>query len=99
MLLANIWTKTGLVNSATGYLHDIEWPLGTTDPRSTLPQALIFRIKRDSYSGPILEELDNSLYVTVPLFRTKRMFYRGGQEHWREQFPIRVAFAMTVHKA
>lgn len=99
MLLANIQTKTSLVNSTTGYLYDIEQPLGTTDPRSTLPQALIFRIKRDSYSSPILKELDNSLYITVPLFRTKRMFYRRGQEHQREQFPIRVAFAITVHKA
>lgn len=98
MLLANTQTETGLVNSATGYLYDIEWPLGTINLRGILLQALIFRIKRVSYSSPILQELDNR-YVTVPLFRTKRTFYRSGQEYQREQFPIRVAFAITVYKA
>lgn len=99
MLLANIQTKTSLVNSATRYLHNIKQPVSTTNLRSILLQALIFRIKRVSYSRPILQEVDNSLYITVLLFRTKRIFYRRGQEHQRKQFPIRVAFAITVHKA
>lgn len=99
MLLTNIQTKTGLVNSTTRYLYDVEQLVSTTNLRGTLLQALIFCIKRDNYSSPILEELDNGTYVTIPLFRTKRIFYRGGQEHQRKQFPIRVAFAITVYKA
>lgn len=99
MLLANIQTKTRLVNSTTRYLYNVEQLVSTTDLRGILLQALIFCIKRDNYSSPILEELDNGIYITILLFRTKRIFYRGGQEHQRKQFLIRVAFAIIVYKA
>lgn len=96
MLLANVQTEASLVNSTTGFLYNIEQPVGTTNPRNTLPQALIIRIRQDDYNGPFLQAVDYE--VTVLIFRSKRPFYRGGQEYYREQFPVRIAFAITVYK-
>lgn len=97
MLLTNMQTKSGLVNSTTSFLYNIEQPIGTTHPRDTLLYTIILRIRRADYNSPFLYEFGYK--VTVPIFRSKRPFYRGGQEHYREQFPIRVAFAITVYKA
>lgn len=98
ILLSNIQTEAGLVNSTTSYLNDIEQPVSTTNLRTELLQALIICIKRTNYSRPILQDLGNR-YITILIFRSKRAFYRRGQEHYREQFPIRIAYAITVYKA
>lgn len=101
MLLKNVQTEAGLVNSATRFLYNIEQALGTTNARETLvtlPYCLIIRIKKTDYTRPWLQEVLDK-YITIPIFRDKRPFYRGRNEHYREQFPIRVAFAITVYKA
>lgn len=98
MLLKNVQTKAGLVNSTTRYLYDIEQALGTTgNPRDTLPYCLIIRIKKTDYTS--LQLQDYSDYVTIPIFTNKRPFYRSGNEHYRKQFLVRVVFAITVYKA
>ena len=35
----------------------------------------------------------------VPIFRSRRDFYRGAASYSRTQFPVTNAYAITVHKA
>lgn len=98
MLLKNVQTEAGLVNSATRFLYNLEWLLGTTrNPRETLPYYLIIRIKKTDYNRLQLQEVGAN--VIIPIFCNKRPFYRGGNKHYRKQFPIRVVFVITVYKA
>ena len=96
MLTENIWTERGLVNGAQGTLRDIVWPNGTTDPRSEPPTALL--IEFDKYDGPALVELSGG-HKLVPNLRSKREWTRGDGVCSRVQFPIIVAYAITVHKS
>ncbi|EED14664.1 conserved hypothetical protein [Talaromyces stipitatus ATCC 10500] len=95
MLLENIWTDYGLVNGAFGTVLDIVWEAGTTNPRQTPPFALLVHF--DSYNGPACSLVDNT--PVVPIFRSKRDFMISNINCSRTQFPITVAYAMTVHKA
>lgn len=98
MLLNNIQTEASLVNSTTRILYDIKQALGTTDPRNTLPYCLIIKFPAANYTRPYLDSLNNTDEVTMPIFLAKRNFYRGRQEYYREQFSVRLAFAITVYK-
>lgn len=96
MLLDNVWTEHGLVNGRQGDLVDIIWPVGTDDCRQEPPLALLIDFDL-SDDAPTLQ-IDNGRKV-VPIFRVKREFDRNGKSSWREQFPVTVSYALTVHKA
>ena len=95
MLLENIWTERGLVNGAFGVVHDIVWR-AEDDPRRDPPFAVL--IKFDNYSGPSLTTTEDN-DIIVPIFKSKREFVRGNTPCTRIQFPITLAYAITVHKA
>jgi ATP-dependent exoDNAse (exonuclease V) alpha subunit len=95
MLTENLWTERGLVNGALRTVRDITWAAGD-DPTKDLPLALI--VAFDKYQGPTIPHADDGTPF-VPVFTSKREFYRGAAQCWRTQFPLTVAWAITVHKS
>jgi len=89
MLRKNLWTDAGLVNGALGYIAGVVF----TDCDRTLPNYLL--IEFDGYLGPpFLPE--HPKVVPIPTFK-------GNLEHeskncTRIQFPIVLAWAITIHK-
>ncbi|SMY29094.1 unnamed protein product [Zymoseptoria tritici ST99CH_1A5] len=100
MLTENIWTEAGLVNGSRGSIYDITWDPETTNPRETLPLCLV--VYFPGYEGPAIPGLPPKV---VPIYTSRRTLatesenYSATREHWREQFPIVLAYAITVHKS
>jgi len=94
MLTENIWTENGLVNGALGTVRDITWSAGS-DWRRDPPFAVL--VAFDNYKGPALDGDEGS--KVVPIFRSTREFIRSSTPHRRTQFPLTVAYAITVHKS
>ena len=93
MLTTNIWTEMGLVNGSIGTICDFEWNQGS-DLATSLPSFLIIRF--DTYSGPVFEGLSPGV---VPIFPVSRAFELKGVSCTRIQYPLRLAYAITVHKS
>ena len=91
MLTENFWTESGLVNGALGYIRGFQWPEGA-DIEKTLPSVLI---EFDHYNGPVLYE-DRRLVAIPP---SKREFTLNNITCTREQLPLTIAWAITIHKA
>jgi hypothetical protein len=97
MLLENLWTEAGAVNGSLGTVRDIVWPAGTTDPRLTMPAAIL--VDFDKYEGPefIMDsETGRKLVLVMPATRD---WVRGNATCSRTQFPLTVAYAITIHKS
>ncbi|KAJ5783506.1 uncharacterized protein N7518_009183 [Penicillium psychrosexuale] len=94
MLLENLWTERGLYNGSFGTGEDIVWPPGTVDPRREPPSAILVRF--DEYTGRgIRPEISSA----VPIVRSTREFFLGTIQCTRTQFPVMLAYAITVHKS
>lgn len=96
MLTENIWISWGLVNGALGTVRDIVWRSGD-DPQSSPPLAVL--IKFDRYTGPACFPDRPELDGVVPIFRSRREFLRGSVNCSCTQFPLTIAYAITVHKS
>ena len=75
-----------------GSVHDIAWDTGQ-DPASSMPSLLL--IKFDEYTGP---EFPSCPQGIVPVFAVTRQFDFKGVVCSRTQFPLRLAYAITVQK-
>ena len=93
MLTTNLWTEKGLVNGSIGVVEDILWDTGL-DPSASVPSMLLVRF--NEYSGP--DFLPHASKV-VPIFPVNRSFDYKGASCTRTQFPLRLAYAITVHKS
>ena len=88
MLTSNLWTDAGLVNGAMGTVQAICYQSG--GPPS-LPLAVMVRF--DKYWGPTLHD------GSVPIVPQRRTWMQGGSACSRLQIPLKLAWAVTIHKA
>jgi ATP-dependent DNA helicase PIF1 len=93
MLTENLWTENGLVNGALGTVMDILW---SQESNCHEDPPLAVMVSFDGYNGP---QLDSNTSNSVPIFRSTRQFTLGTQDCYRSQFPLIVAYAITVHKS
>ena len=102
MLTRNLWTSVGLVNGAQGTVYDLGWAAGANPLEDPL---LVIMVAFDKYQGPAFltedgEELrDEAGRLVVPILRVRQEFTLKNQACSREQFPLVVSYAITVHKS
>ena len=88
MLTSNLWVDVGLVNGAMGTVVAICYRTGQAPPN--LPIAITVRF--DAYSGPTLPD------GTVPITPQRRTWSTSGGQCSRLQLPLKLAWAVTIHK-
>ena len=88
MLTSNLWVEVGLVNGAMGTVAAICYCSGGPPD---LPVAVMVHF--DSYSGPALSD------ATVPIIPLRRTWFTSGGQCSRLQLPLKLAWAVTIHKA
>ena len=88
MLTSNLWVDVGLVNGAMGTIQAICYRSGGPPD---LPIAVMVRF--DSYSGPTLHD------GTVPITPLRRTWSSSGVQCSRLQLPLKLAWAVTIHKS
>ena len=88
MLTSNLWVEMGLVNGAMGTVVTICYQ---QDGPPHLPVAVMIHF--DTYSGPTFQ--DN----TVSIVPQHRNWLQGGLACSRLQLPLKLAWALTIHKA
>src|SRR6266566_7226294 len=95
MFLENLWQEAGLVNGALGRVADITWLEGV-NPRAEAPYVVF--VEFDNYAGIFYFVGDRRRCRVVPIFRAVCEFLVGTAACIRIQFPLTVAFAVTVYK-
>lgn len=89
MLTSNLWVEAGLVNGAMGTIAAIVYKHGEAPP--SLPVSVM--VQFDSYSGPTYPD------STVPITPVRRSWSMSGAQCSRLQLPLKLAWAITIHKA
>ena len=94
MLTANLWTEAGLVNGSLGTVQDLLFEEDQGPP--SLP--IVVLISFDDYKGPTIDSLEGVKVVPIgPVQRTWEG--KTGRLCSHLQIPIRLAWAITVHKS
>ena len=88
MLNSNLWVEAGLVNGAMGTVKAICYRNGGPPD---LPIAVM--VTFDCYSGPTLHD------HSVPIIPIRRTWLHNGAACSRLQLPLKLARAVTIHKA
>jgi ATP-dependent DNA helicase PIF1 len=91
MLTDNLWVENGLVNGSMGTVKDVVWNKGQ-DPTKDMPTAIMVEV--DDYEGP---KFPGTNYI--PIFPVTRRFEYKKRDCSRTNFPLRPAYAITVHKS
>lgn len=99
MITANLWTAAGIVNGATGTVKDIIWGDDCTDHRNTFPSVIMVKLDSFTMTTPFGSRSDPTDCNWVPIPSCTQKWYNGAQQCSRRQFPIRLAYAMTIHKS
>ena len=92
MLTMNLWTDVGLCNGATGTVIDFIYATNQQPP--DLPIAVI--VKFDDYTGP---SICNNMQQCVPICPITVMSDTLGKMNERQQLPLKLSWAMTIHKS
>ncbi|XP_028413304.1 ATP-dependent DNA helicase PIF1-like [Dendronephthya gigantea] len=92
MLTMNLWSSVGLCNGATGTVVDIVYQNNHQPP--DLPIAVI--IEFENYRGPVFNMNKPSCVPICPItvFSQSETGF-----HERQQLPLRLAWALTIHKS
>ena len=88
MLNSNLWIDVGLVNGAMGTVKAICYRSGGPPD---LPVAVMVHF--DTYSGPTLHD------GTVPITPIRRTWSNSGAQCSSLQLPLKLAWAVTIHKS
>ena len=94
MLTHNLWTEVGLCNGAMGTVVDVIYAEGCKPP--VLPIAIIVQFDKKDYSGP---SFCDNIPNCVPLYPVTNTSDVLGTKLERQQFPLRLAWSITIHKA
>ena len=89
MLSSNLLVDMGLVNGAMGTIHAICYKTGQAPPSLPVAVTVLF----DHYSGPTLSD------GTVPITPLRRSWSSSGSSCSRLQLPLKLAWAVTIHKS
>lgn len=92
MLIMNLWPAVGLCNGATGTVIDIIHQKNHQPP--DISKAVI--VKFDDYLGPSSSE---TLPLCVPICPITVSANLHNGIHKRQQLPLRLAYALTIHKS
>lgn len=88
MLTSNLWIEVGLVNGSMGTVHAICYQSGGP-PHHPLSVMVLF----DSYSGPTFHD------GSVPVTPIRRTWSSSRGQCSRLQLPLKLAWAVTIHKS
>lgn len=92
MLTMNLWSEVGLCNGATGKVIDIVYADNHSPPN--LPIAVI--VQFDYYTGPSFIETLPKCVPIPPITVTYQSL--DTNIHERQQIPLKLAWAITIHK-
>ena len=92
MLTMNLWSHVGLCNGATGIVRHIIYDNNHHPP--DLPVAVI--VDFDNYRGPAFIDAQPSY---VPICPVTVSVQSQNTFHERQQLPLRLAWALTIHKS
>jgi len=92
MLRMNLCTANGLVNGTMGTVRDIIYEPGKGP--DSLPRCLIVEVP--DYTGPTLIA---NYPKCVPIVPFTANWVQGKQHYSRTQFPVKLSWAMTIHKS
>ena len=91
MLTMNLWTDAGLCNGATWTVIHIIYAVNECPP--ALPIAVV--VCFDNYQGPSISALPNCVPI-CPITVSQHDLHGY---HERQQLPLKLAWAMTIHKS
>jgi ATP-dependent exoDNAse (exonuclease V) alpha subunit len=94
MLTRNLWTAVCLCNGAVGTVLHIVYAEGQYPP--ALPIAIIVQFDEKDYSGP---SFSTTYPNCVPLYPVTSNSETYGQKYERQQYPLKLAWSITIHKA
>ena len=92
MLTMNLWSSVGLCNGATGTVVHIIFQNNHQPP--DLPIAVM--VEFDNYRGPVFDENRPLCIPICPITVTSQTEIGI---HERQQLPLRLAWALTIHKS
>ena len=92
MLTMNLWASVGLCNGATGTVVDIIYQSNHQPP--DLPIAVM--VEFENYRGPVFNE---SPPLCIPICPITVASQTEIGIHERQQLPLRLAWALTIHKS
>jgi ATP-dependent DNA helicase PIF1 len=98
MLRENLWVERSLFNGSMGTICDIIWAEGADYQRDP-PLALLVDFDDYKQNAPSLVTDPESGRVLVPIFFVKRNWNKGTVHCTRTQFPLTIAYAITIHKS
>lgn len=99
MITENIWTAAGLTNGAVGIVRAFGFAEGAS-PQRDLPLVIMVEFSKDKYIGPTRWTTNCAAQnPIVPIVPWMSEYRKHGRAAGRRQFPLNLAFCITVHKS